>query len=228
MREAEDRHLPRPAALRVGVEVELVHHDLADVGARALAQRDVRQHLGRAADDRRPAVDRRVAGEHPHALRAEDAAQREELLRDERLDRRRVVGPAPLRERREVRGGGHQRLPGAGRRRQDHVVAAEELDHGLVLMRVERQPLLLRPAGERLVEPVGVRRVGNQVGQRRVPRHRHRVEYGGERQRRPPEPGGADVDVDVPGTYQRRGGARSDRGVDVTRGGRAASLRSRC
>ena len=46
------RHLPGPAAVRVGVEVELVHHDLADVGVGAVAQRDVGQDLGGAADDR--------------------------------------------------------------------------------------------------------------------------------------------------------------------------------
>jgi hypothetical protein len=33
----EQRDLPGPAAVRLGVEVELVHDDLADVGVRALA-----------------------------------------------------------------------------------------------------------------------------------------------------------------------------------------------
>ena len=37
--QAEQRHLPRPAALAVGIEVELVHHDLADVGAARPARR---------------------------------------------------------------------------------------------------------------------------------------------------------------------------------------------
>ena len=95
VRQAEQRHLPRPAALRLGVEVELVHHDLADVGAGALAQRDVGEHLRRAADDRGAAVDGRVARQHPHVLRAERRAQREELLRDERLDRRGVERRPP-------------------------------------------------------------------------------------------------------------------------------------
>ena len=47
-RQLEERHLPRPAAVGVGVEVELVHHDDTDVGVGALAQRDVGQDLGRA------------------------------------------------------------------------------------------------------------------------------------------------------------------------------------
>ena len=34
LRQFDDRHLPRPAAVGVGVVVELVHHDLADVGLR--------------------------------------------------------------------------------------------------------------------------------------------------------------------------------------------------
>jgi hypothetical protein len=53
LRQLEQRHLPGPAAVGLGVEVELVHHDLADVGVGALAQRDVGQDLGGAADDRR-------------------------------------------------------------------------------------------------------------------------------------------------------------------------------
>jgi hypothetical protein len=38
LRQLEQRDLPGPAALRVGVEVELVHDDLADVGVRPAAQ----------------------------------------------------------------------------------------------------------------------------------------------------------------------------------------------
>ena len=155
LRQHQQRHLPRPAALRLGVEVELVHHDLADVRVRALAQRDVGQDLRGAADDRRAAVDRRVAGQHAHVLGAEDLAQGEELLRDERLDRRGVERDAAVGQRREVRRDRDHRLPGAGRRGEDHVVAAEELDRRLFLMRIEAQALLLGPADERLVDGVG-------------------------------------------------------------------------
>ena len=49
LRQLEQRHLPGPAAVRVGVEVELVHHDQADVGVGALAQREVGEDLGGAA-----------------------------------------------------------------------------------------------------------------------------------------------------------------------------------
>ena len=156
LRQAQDRHLPRPAALRLGVEVKLVHHDLADVGVHAFAQRDVGQHLGRAADDRGAAVDRRVARQHAHVVRAEDRAQREELLRHERLDRRGVERDPVVGQRGEVGRDRHQRLPRAGRRSQDHVVGAEQLDRRLFLVRVEAQPLLLRPAHERLVDGVGI------------------------------------------------------------------------
>ena len=155
LREAEDRHLPGPAALGLRVEVELVHHDLADVGVRALAQRDVGQHLGGAADDRRAAVDRGVAGQHPHVLGAEDRAQREELLRHQRLDRRGVERHPAVGERREVGGDRDHRLPGAGRRGEDDVVAAEQLDRGLLLVGVEAQALPLGPFDERVVDRVG-------------------------------------------------------------------------
>ena len=44
----EERHLPSPSPLGVAVEVELVHHDLVDVGVGATAQRHVGDDLGRA------------------------------------------------------------------------------------------------------------------------------------------------------------------------------------
>ena len=154
--EHQDRHLPRPAALRVGVEVELVHHDLADVGVLAFAQGDVREDLGGAGDDRRAAVDRRVAGEHADVLGAEDRAQGEELLAHERLDRGRVVRDLVGGHGREVRGDRDHRLAAAGRRGEDHVVAAEQLDRGLFLVRIEGEALLLAPRHERLVEGVGI------------------------------------------------------------------------
>ena len=55
---SEERHLPRPAAVGVAVVVELVHHDLVDRGIRTLAQGEVGEDLGRAADDRGVGVHR--------------------------------------------------------------------------------------------------------------------------------------------------------------------------
>ena len=156
LRQLEQRHLPRPAAVGLGVEVELVHHHLADVGVGTLAQRDVGQHLGGAADDRRLRVDRRVTGQHADVLRPEDRDQREELLRDQRLDRRGVEGALPAGQRREVCTGRHQALPGAGRRRQDHVGPADDLDQRLLLRRVEGQALLPHPGLEDVEERVRV------------------------------------------------------------------------
>ena len=97
LRQLDQRHLPCPAAVRVGVEVELVHHDRADVGPRAFAQRDVGEDLRGAADDRRPLVDGGVAGEHADLLRAERLDQLEELLADQRLDRGGVERAVPAR-----------------------------------------------------------------------------------------------------------------------------------
>src|SRR5690606_41434775 len=65
----------------LGVEVELVHHHLADVGLGAVAQRHVGQDLGGAADDGGARVDAGVAGHHADVLGAEHGAQVEELLR---------------------------------------------------------------------------------------------------------------------------------------------------
>ena len=60
-------------------------------------------------------------------------------------------------ERGDVGPDGDQRLPRARRRREDDVVAAEQLDDGLVLVGVELEPLVGHPAGEGVVDRVGVR-----------------------------------------------------------------------
>ena len=66
-------------------------------------------------------VDGGVAGEHADLVRAEHVDQREELLADQRLDRRGVERALPAGQRRGVRADRDQRLPRAGRRREDHV-----------------------------------------------------------------------------------------------------------
>ena len=132
-----------------------------------LAQRDVGQHLGGAGDDRGVVVDRRVAGEHADVGRAEDAAEREELLADQRLDRRGVVAPPSGRQGRVLRAGGDQRLARAGRRREDDVRAADQLDQRLLLRRVQHRAVRLGPGGEVGEQLVGVgalRAQGGEVG----------------------------------------------------------------
>ena len=104
----DERHLPGPAAVWVGVEVELVHHDQPDVGSRPLAQGEVGQDLSRAADDRRTPVDRRVAGHHADVGRPEGAAQVEELLAHQRLDRRGVEAAPTVGQRGELRARSHE------------------------------------------------------------------------------------------------------------------------
>ncbi len=166
VRQFEQRHLPGPAAVGLGVEVELVHHHLTDVGGGSLAQRDVGEHLGGAADDRGAGVHRRVAGQHADLVGAEDVAQREELLRHQRLDRRGVEGALAVREGGEVRPGGDQALSRAGRRRQDHVRPRHHLDQRLLLRRVQRDPLLSHPPREGVVQGIGIGTRRNFLGQR--------------------------------------------------------------
>ena len=152
--EGEERHLPGDAAVPVGVPVELVHDDVVHPGVLALAQGDVRQHLGGAAQDRRVAVDGRVPRREPDVLRPELAAQGHPLLVDQRLDRAGVDGPPPVGERGEVERGGDERLPGAGRGVQDDVPALEELEDRLLLRRVEGEALagdVVEEAPEQLV-----------------------------------------------------------------------------
>ena len=109
-RKRQQRYLPRPAAVGVAVEVELVHGHAAHVGVLALAQRLVRQDLGRAADDGRLGVDVRVARDHTHVLASQHLHEIEELLADQRLDGRRVVRAPPRCQRHELHPQRHQRL----------------------------------------------------------------------------------------------------------------------
>ncbi len=172
MRQFEQRHLPRPAALRVAVVVELV--DDGDVDGRfgTVAQRPVGEDLGGAADDRCVGVDGGVAGDHPDAIRAEVAAEGEELLADERLDRCGVDAALALRERREVGGGGDERLPRTGRRVEDHVVADEQLEDRLLLCRVELEADRRGVRVEPVEHGVGVVFVGPRRSCRQVPDER--------------------------------------------------------
>ena len=152
----QERHLPCPAALTVPVEVELVHDDHVRVQRGPLAQRLVREDLGRAADDGRVGVEGYVAGHHTDVIRAEQGHQIEKLLRHQGLEWRRVVGPTPVCHRREVRGQRDHRLarPRGGRR--NHVVTRQDFDQGLLLVGVERTPGSLRPRHEGLVQGIVV------------------------------------------------------------------------
>ncbi len=148
----DQRHLPGPAALRVGVEVEFVHHHHAHIGARTLTQRNVGQDLGGAADDRRIRVHRRIPGEHPDVLGAEDLAQIEELLRNQRLDRRGVEADLVAAHGVEVGGDRHQRLARTGRGGQDDVVPRHQVQGRLILGGVEGDSAVGNPAAEGLVD----------------------------------------------------------------------------
>ena len=152
----QERHLPRPAALTVPVEVELVHDDHVRVQRGTLAQRLIRQNLGRTTDDGRVGVERHVAGHHADVIGAKQGHQIKELLRHQGLERRRVVRAAPVRHRREVRGQRDHRLarPRGGRR--NHVVARQDLHQGLLLVGVERTAGTLGPGHEGLVQGIVV------------------------------------------------------------------------
>ncbi len=157
VRQRQQRHLPRPSAFGIAVIVEFIHRDAADIGVPAFAQRLVREDLRGAADDRRVGVDMRVAGDHADIIAAEHLHQIEELLRDERLDRRRVIGAPSGAQRGEMHAERHQRFAGAGRRVQNDVVAREQAHDGLFLMRPWFDALdVLDPAEEALVDLVGV------------------------------------------------------------------------
>ena len=143
LRQRQQRHLPGHAALAVGVVVELVHDDLLHVGLRPLAQGDVGENLGGAAEDGGVAVDGGVARAQADVVRAELAAQAEPLLVDQGLDGAGVDGALALRKGLEMHRRGHQRFARAGRRVEDDVLFLEQLQDGRLLRRVEPQALAL-------------------------------------------------------------------------------------
>ena len=116
--------------------MELVHDDVVHEGVRAVAEGDVGEDLGGAADDRGVVVDGGVAGDHTDVFRAEDVAEGEgeEFFVGERLDRNGVVGAAALAEGLELEGEGDERFPGAGGGVEDDVVAGEEFENGFLLV----------------------------------------------------------------------------------------------
>ena len=168
-RQGEQWHLPGPPTLWVGVEVELVHYDLAHRAVGAVAEGDVGEDLRGAADDGRIRVHRRIAGDHPHVLGAEDLDQGEELLRHQCFDRGGVKAAVPLRQRGEVSARRNKRLPGAGRGGENHVRPRDQLDQSIRLRRIQREPTPLGPPLER------------RVGRIRIPFPIDRLEESGHR-----------------------------------------------
>ena len=162
-RQREQRDLPRHAPLPITVEVKLVEDGVVDLGAFTFAEGHRREDLRGAADHRRVPVDGRVPGHHADVLPAERAAELEELLADEGLDRRGVKRATTRREGLEMHRQGHERLAGAGRRIQDDVPIGEDLEDGLLLVRVERQPRVFGPVHEDVEQGVDVaRQLGRQ------------------------------------------------------------------
>ena len=155
VRQREQGDLPGPAAIGVGKVMELVHRHAAHVGVLALSQRLVGEDLGGAADDGGGRVDMRVAGDHAHVVAAEHLDQVEELLGDEGLDGRGVVGPLALGDGHVQHAERDERLARAGRRAQDHVVARGEVHEGLLLVRPQLDALVGSPLEEALEGLVG-------------------------------------------------------------------------
>src|SRR6185295_14522373 len=91
------------------------------------------------------------------AIGAELFAQREELLRDERLHGRAVERPLARAQRAEVQRERHERLARSRRRREHDVAALEQLEDRLLLLGIEREPLLRDEDDEGVEDRSGVR-----------------------------------------------------------------------
>ena len=154
--EGDERHLPGPAAVAVGVVVELVHHDVWGVEVLTLAEGEVCQHLGRAADDGSVRIDAGVTGQHAHVVGAEVRAQGEELFACQRLDRRGVEAPPSLAEAAEMEAEGDQRLARSGGGVEHHVAVGHQLEQGLLLRGVELEAGVRRPPEKEVEDLIGV------------------------------------------------------------------------
>ena len=155
LRKLQQGKLPRPAALRVRVEMELVHDDLAEVRILTLAQGNIGENLRGAADNRRLRVDGGVAGNHAHVLGTKNIDEVEELLGHQCLNGGGVVGALTGRQARKMRGNSHGGLAGTSRGRQHHVMAGGNAQNSLVLSGVEGHAAGRNPLGERLIDFFG-------------------------------------------------------------------------
>ena len=146
--EFQQRNLPSPAAIRLGIVVELVHHYLVDLRLRAIAQGNVGNDFGGGADDRCPAIHCGVTSHHPDILRAEGLAKVEELLAHQGLDRRGVKAALLACHGDKVRGDGDHGLARAGGGGQNDVVLGDQRGGRLLLGGVEANAAVARPAEE--------------------------------------------------------------------------------
>ncbi len=172
-RKVDDDLLPDGAAEPVGQVVHLVHDHVREVLQQArVGVEHVAQHLGRHDDDARGRVDVGVAGEQADLVGAVLVHQLLELLVAQRLHGRRVedlvAGVLHGQVDREL---GDDRLARAGRRRDQHAVAALdrcarrelELVEVEALVRAERlehRELVASAGGG---ETLGGRQVGHRV-----------------------------------------------------------------
>ena len=148
VRKREQRHLPGPAAVGVGIEMELVHGHAAHVRPFAFAQGLVGQDLGRAADYGGAGVYLGIARDHAHVFAPQHVNQAEELLADQGLDGRSVECTLALAQRHEHHADGHHALARARGRAQDNVVAHHQAHQRFILVR----PQLYLALGEPVVE----------------------------------------------------------------------------
>ena len=155
LRKLQQGKLPRPATLRVGVEMELIHNDLAEVRILTLAQGNIGENFRGAADNRRLRINGGVAGNHAHVLGTKNIDQVKELLRHQRLNGGGVVGTLTGRQARKMRGNSHSGLTGTGRGCQHHVMSGGNAQNGLVLGGVQGHAAGRNPLGEGFIDFFG-------------------------------------------------------------------------
>jgi hypothetical protein len=117
--------------------MEFVHHHLGHIRTLAFPEDHIGQNLRGAADNRCLGIDRGIPGDHSDVLRPEDRAEVEEFLRNQRLDRCRVIGTLTLGESGEVSRHRDRRFAGTCGGGQDDVRPGGYAQNGFVLRRIQ-------------------------------------------------------------------------------------------
>ena len=130
--------------------MELVEASEAEIAGSAAGERVVGQHLGGAHKHRCVGVDGRVAGGEANLLCTEQVDKVEELLCDERLDRRRPHGASAVVQRQQNSGNCDQTLARSSRRGKHHVLTGGERQRRFLLVRVQRPAASGCPLSERI------------------------------------------------------------------------------
>ena len=163
LRKLQKRQLPCPAALRIGVEMELIHNNLADIRSLTLAQSNIRQDFGGTTDNGGIRVNSRIPGNHTDIFGTKNLDKIKELLGNKRFNGCGVVGTLPSCQTGKMRRHRHCRFTRTGGGSQHHIMPRRNFQDSFILSRVKRHASAGDPSGERLIDFIRGERIASIV-----------------------------------------------------------------